>query len=255
MNPPLMQRTRSYRNRLLASLPAPVIKLLSSHLVPVPLPRGLVLREPGQTLDHTYFLEDGVCSLVISLEDGTTIETGVVGWEGFVGVHELLGASRAPNRMLMQIPGYGFRVETTILTELADAFVPLRSCLLRSVHMLLVQTAQTAACNRVHDLPERLARWLLMCQDRVESAEIKVTQEFLAAMLGTHRSSVTVAIRTLAKAGLIGYVRGQLTIRNRSGLRDVSCECYRVVHEEAVRLGLFDNRLPDSGRDRASIRS
>ena len=250
MNPRTMPR--SFKNRLLASLPAAVIEELSPHLVPVPLPQGLVLRQPGQTIESIYFLEDGVCSMVTCMEDGVTIEAGVVGREGFVGAHEILGAGHAPNRMLMQIAGYGFRVKAATLTELADAFAPLRSCLLRSVHLLLVQTAQTAACNRLHDLHERLARWLLMCQDRVESGDIRITQEFLAGMLGTHRSSVTVAAGVLQEAGLITYTRGKVTIQNRAGLMDASCECYRVVHNEAVRLGLFEDSLPDRVRDRAS---
>jgi CRP-like cAMP-binding protein len=250
VNPSSVQR--SYKNRLLASLPASVIKQLSRHLVPVPLPSGLVLREPGLTMENAVFIEDGVCSIVVSMEDGTTIEAGVVGREGFVGVDEVLGVARSPNRTLMQVAGYGYRVKTTILKELADAFAPLRLSLLRSVHLLLVQTAQTAACNRVHELNERLARWLLMCQDRVESDEILITQELLAGMLGTHRSSVTVAAGILQQAGLITYARGKVTIQNRASLMDASCECYHIVHDEAVRLGLFEHSLPDCGQDRAS---
>ncbi len=253
MNPSSMQKMpRPYKNRLLASLPAAVIEELSPHLTPVPLPRGLVLCEPRQILENMYFLEDGVCSMVTCMEDGTTIETGVIGREGFLGVHEILGAGQSPDRMLMQIAGYGFRVKTTTLTELADTFAPLRLGLRRCVYLLLMQTAQTAACNRVHDLHKRLARWLLMCQERIESDAIQITQEFLAGMLGTHRSSVTVAAGILQKAGLITYTRGEVTIRNRAGLMDASCECYGIVHNEAVRLGLFEDCIPDSGQDRAS---
>ena len=234
----------SYRNRLLASLPAAVLKQLSARLEPVPLPRGFVLRESGQALDFMYFLEDGVCSIVASMEDGMTIEVSLIGREGFVGTPEILGAGCSPIRTLIQIPGYGYRVKTEILTGMADASAPLRLCLLRSVHLLFVQTAQTAACNRVHDLHERLARWLLMCQDRVESAKIPITQEFLAGILGAHRSSVTVAAGVLQEAGLITLARGQVTIRNRAGLMDAACECYRIVHDEGIRLGLFEDRSP-----------
>lgn len=250
MNPPSMQQMfKSYKNRLLASLPASVIKQLSPHLAPVPLPSGLVLREPGQTLKNAYFLEEGVCSIVATTEDGTTIEVGLFGREGFVGMHEILGVDSSPYRTLMQIAGHGFRVKTTTLIELADASAPLRSCLLRSVDQLLVQIAQIAICNRVHNLHQRLARWLLMCRDNVESKEIPITQEFLASMLGTHRSSVSVATGVLQKAGLITCTRGQVRILNRAGLADASCECYRIVHNEGVRLGLFEDSLPDCGQE------
>lgn len=252
MNP--LPQHRTYKNRLLAALPAAVIEEFSPHLVPVSLPRGFVLREPGQAIEDIYFLEDGVCFMVIGMEDGMSIQAGVVGRESFVGAHEFLGVGHAPNRMLMQIAGYGFRVKSLTVRELADTFAPLRSSLMRGVHLLLVQTSQTAACNRLHDLHERLARWLLMCQDRVGSHEIPITQEFLAGMLGTHRSSVTVAAGILQQAGLITYTRGQVTIQNRASLMDASCECYRVVHNEGVRLGLFEDCIPDCQQDSVSAR-
>lgn len=234
-----------FRNRLLASLPAAVMDQLSRHLSRVLLPGGLVLREAGQTLKYLYFLEDGVCSIVADMEDGTTIEVSLIGREGFVGVPEMLGVGCSHLRTFMQIGGSGYRVKRETLTALAVTSAPLRACLMRSVYMLLAQTAQTAACNRVHELTERLARWLLMCHDRVESDKILITQEFLAGLLGSHRSSVAVAEGILQDAGLIAHTRGQVAIRNRAGLIDAACECYRSVHNEGVRLGLFDESLPD----------
>jgi CRP-like cAMP-binding protein len=229
-----------HKNRLLASLPDLALHQLAPHLTPVDLPMNLTLQEPGQTIETVYFLEDGICSIVATMEDGMSVEAGVIGREGFVGMPVMLGAAHSPNRSFMQIPGYGFRVKAQILTELADASAPLRSRLLRSVHGLLVQTAQTAACNRVHDLHERLARWLLMCHDRVQTDQLLITQEFLAIMLGTRRSSVSVAAGILQKAGLITYARGHVTIQNLPGLEDAACECYKVVHDEYVRLGLLE---------------
>jgi CRP-like cAMP-binding protein len=221
-------------------MPAAAIQKLAPHLLPVDLPRDLALYEPGQPIEFVYFLEQGVCSVVATMKNGTTVEVGLVGREGFVGLPVLLGTVCCPNRSFMQIPGHGFRVKARVLKEQFDASGPLRSCLLRCVHAALVQTAQTAACNRVHDLHERLARWLLMCRDRVQTDQIPITQELLAIMLGTRRSSVTVAASILQKAGLITHTRGRVTIHNRSGLVDAACECYRVVSDEAVRLGMLE---------------
>jgi CRP-like cAMP-binding protein len=186
-----------------------------------------------------YFLEDGICSIVVDLENGMTVEVGIIGRDGFVGISTALGAGQPPNRCFMQVPGYGYRVKTKILVELSEALPPLRLRLLQSVQGLFTQTAQTAACNRVHELHQRLARWLLMCHDRLQTEQIQITQEFLANMLGTRRSSVSVAAGMFQKAGIITYVRGRVNILNRDGLVDAACECYKTVHDESVRLGLL----------------
>jgi CRP-like cAMP-binding protein len=204
------------------------------------LPRDLALSESGQPVDFVYFIEQGVCSIVATMKDGATVEVGLIGREGLVGIAAVLGTDSVPFRSFMQIPGNGFRVKARILWEQCESSAPLRACLMRCVHGALIQTAQTAACNRVHDLHERLARWLLMCRDRVQTDQILITQELLAIMLGTRRSSVTVAAGVLQKAGLITHTRGRVTIHNLSGLADAACECYKTVHEEAVRLGLFE---------------
>ena len=237
---PLSSLQKSYKNRVLASLPDAAIKQLSPHLIPVGLPMNLNLLAPGHAAEYAYFLEDGVCSIVATMESGMSVEVGMIGHDGFVGVPAVLGASHSPNRSFMQIAGHGFRVKAQTLTELSDASAPLRLCLLRSVYGLLLQTAQTAACNRVHELPERLARWLLMCRDRVQADRLSITQELLAIILGTRRSSVTVAVGALEKAGLIAGTRGQIVICNHAGLEDAACECYKAVHDEFVRLGLLE---------------
>jgi CRP-like cAMP-binding protein len=230
---------KSYANRVLALLPPLEMRQLEPYLSPVDLPRNLTLHEPGQHIDTVYFLEAGICSIVATMSDGMTIEVGIIGRDGFVGTPAILGADHSPNRCFMQIPGHGFKVKAKILTEQAEASGPLRLCLLRSVQALVVQTAQTAACNRVHELHKRLARWVLMCGDRVQSDRLLITHEFLAIMLGTRRSSVTVAAGTLQKAGLISHTRGHVTIENHLGLVDAACECYTVVHKEYCRLGLL----------------
>ena len=181
-----------YKNRLLGSLPAEAIELIVPHLTLMDLPRNRTLKRTNQSADGAYFLEGGVCSIVALMENGKSVDVALIGREGFVGTAAVLDTGRSPNWHFMLIPGYGFRMKAQVLRGLADTCPPLRLCLLRSVQGLLVQIAQTAACNRLHDLQERMARWLLMCRDRVQSDQILVTQEFLATMLGTRRSSVTV---------------------------------------------------------------
>ena len=229
-----------YKNRLLASMPAEVIQLVSPHLTLMDLPRNRTLKQANQVAEGAYFLEGGVCSIVATMENGASVEVGLIGREGFVGTAAVLDTGRSPNYHFMQIPGYGYRMKAQVLRGLADTCTPLRLCLLRSVQGLLVQIAQTAACNRLHDLEERMARWLLMCRDRVQSDQILVTQEFLATMLGTRRSSVTVAAGILQKAGIITCSRGRVAILDHAGLADAACECYQVVHAEYVRLGLLE---------------
>jgi CRP-like cAMP-binding protein len=190
-------------------------------------------------VDTVYFLEEGICSVVVTMETGNTVEVGITGRDGFVGLPALLGTRHSPNRSFIQIPGHGFSVKAKVLQQQSEASSELRLRLQRVVQRMLVQTAQTAACNRVHELEERLARWLLMCQDRVQSDQIPITQEFLAMMLGTRRTTVTVAAGMLHKAGLIAYSRGHVTIQNREHLEHAACECYRIIREEYVRLGLL----------------
>jgi CRP-like cAMP-binding protein len=228
-----------YNNRILTSLPAADLERLAPHLSPIELPMNHRLHSPSQTDGDVYFLEDGICSIVAIMENGTTVEVGVVGRDGFVGMAAALGTSYLPHRCFMQIPGHGFSVKSQILIQHIQESRQLHMCLLRSVHGLLVQTAQSAACNRVHELHERLARWLLMCYDRIRVDEVPITQEFLAMMLGTRRSTVTVAAGILQKAGLIAFARGHVAIKDHAGLVDAACECYQVVHDEYVRLNLL----------------
>ncbi len=230
---------QTYKNSVLASLPAEDIKRLAPHLLPVTLKADRILHEQGEAIDTVFFLEGGVCSSVVAMEAGSTVEVGITGRDGFVGMPAVLGTRHSLSRAIMQIAGYGFSVKARILRELAEASRELRLRLQRFVTGMLAQSAQTSACNRVHELEERLARWLLMCSDRVQSDHVPITHEFLAMMLGTRRSTVTMAAGMLRKAGLIAYTRRDVTIKNREGLENASCECYRIIHEEFVRLGLF----------------
>ncbi len=238
MESPKLQR--SYRNRVLASLPAADIARLAPHLVPRKFEWNQTLHEAGQTVDTVYFLEDGICSIVVTMEDGSSIEVGIIGNDGLVGLPAMLGAGHSPNRCFIQIPGSGYAVKAKILVEQSqDGSGNLRRLMQHAAQALFAQTSQTAACNRVHELEERLARWLLMCHDRMQVDDLHITHEFLATMLGTRRSSVTVAAGMLRKAGLIDHTRGSVHIENRKGLEEASCECYSVIHDEYARLGLL----------------
>lgn len=223
-----------YNNRVLVSLPPLEINRLAPHLSPVTLKMNRTLHSPGQVADTVYFWNRAV-----TMENGGTVEVGIIGCDAFVGVPALLGAGHSPNRSFMQIPGHGFKVKASVFLEQSEVSSELKLCLQRGIQGLLLQTAQTAACNRVHELEERLARWLLMCHDRVRSDQLPITHEFLAMMLGTRRTTVTVAAGILHKAGLIACTRGRVTIQNFEGLENTACECYRIIHDEYVRLGLF----------------
>ena len=230
---------KPYKNRILAALPATEIERLAPHLIPVTLKKNQTLHDAGEPVNSVYFLEQGVCSIVVAMKDGITVEVGITGYEGFVGVPAVLGGGLSPNRCFMQIAGYGYSVPAGILVERLEQPGKLRPLLERVVQGLMVQSRQTSACNRVHELEERLARWLLCCHDRVQEDRVPVTHEFLAMMLGVHRSSVTLAAGVLQQAGLITYTPGHVTIQDLKGLKKAACECYQVIHDEYVRLGLL----------------
>jgi CRP-like cAMP-binding protein len=228
-----------YRNKVLRSLPATELRALEPHLTRMKFPREFKFQEAGRPMANGYFLETGLASVVVLLKNGTSVEVGVVGPEGIVGLPILLETEAMPNDTFMQIPGEGYRVKASVLREILPQHPQLHQMAQRYLHLHFVQAAQTAACNRLHGLEERLARWLLICFDRVNSEEVKLTHEFLAHMLGTRRSSVSLAAERLQRAGLIHYSRSQVAIRDVEGLKEATCECYRAIHDEQVRLGLL----------------
>jgi CRP-like cAMP-binding protein len=231
---------KPFRNRILASLPAPDAAHITPLLSPRVFKRDQTLHDPGQMIETIYFLEDGVCSIVVTMEDGTTVEVGIIGSEGLVGMAALLGAGHSPCRNLIQIAGSGYAIKAKTFAEHChNGSSQLRLLLQRGVQGLFTQATQTAACNGAHEVEERLARRLLMCHDRMQADDLPLTHESLAMMLGTRRASVTVAAGILQKAGLIEHLRGHVRIVDRKGLEKAACECYSVIHNEYVRLGLF----------------
>jgi CRP-like cAMP-binding protein len=220
--------SRHRANRLLASIPDRQLKQLAPHLEIVSLEPRTVLVESGAPLDYAYFPHSGVICLMAAMQKGGA-ETATVGPEGFIGFEALLGGMAASQRVLVQVTGTASRLPIQTLADAAQANAALRGLLLGYVRYFLIQVLQSVACNGLHSVQERCARWLLMAHDRAGTDSFHLTQEFLADLLGIHRPSVTIVARTLQGAGLIRYSRGLITITDRAGLEEATCECYGMV--------------------------
>ena len=231
-------QSRKYKNRILASLPPREISRLAPHLSPVSLPIRKSLLDPDEEITYAYFLESGMASVVVEMSNGNTVETGITGNDGVVGFSFMLGIKNTLTRTFIQIAGAGYRIKAERLKEEFEKSATLRKQVNLYIQAYLVLTSQTAACNRLHDIAQRLARWLLMCRDRMDSDTFSITHEFLGHMLGTPRSTVSLAAGILHKAGLVDYSRGQVRIRDRKGLEKASCECYQTIRNEFERLGI-----------------
>jgi CRP-like cAMP-binding protein len=229
---------KAINNVMLLSMPGHEFSLLQPHLQYVPLPQHFLFHEPGEKVEFAYFLNSGMTSLVVQTTTGKSCEVGIVGREGMVSACLAVDICEAPYRALMQVPGDGLRVTASALEYVLANCPELKKELLRHVFLQGFQVAQIAACNRLHEIEQRLARWLLMCQDRVDSEVLLLTHEFLAEMLGTGRPSVSLAAGVLQRAGLIQNIRGAVRIMNRPGLEQAACECYRVVQDYNCGLGL-----------------
>jgi CRP-like cAMP-binding protein len=204
----------------------------------VELPQQLILQETGQRIDFAYFLNEGLASLVVLTRDGRSVEVAIVGKEGMIGTPLAVGLRRGPYRAITQISGQALRIKSAALEEILQSAPELRLILNRYVLIQGLQIAQIAACNRLHEIEQRLARWLLMCQDRIDSDLLPITHEFLAQMLGTGRPSVSLAAGILQRAGLIENLRGTVKILNRPQLEESACECYRAIQHFNGGLGI-----------------
>jgi CRP-like cAMP-binding protein len=226
------------KNALLLAIPDREFGLLRPHLEYLELPHHQILQEPGQKIEYAYFLNHGMVSLVILTSDGRSVEVAIVGNEGMVGTSLAVGLNRGPHRAIIQISAGGFRVKSELLGEVLSRTPELRLIMNRYVLIQGLQVAQIAACNRLHEVEQRLARWLLMCQDRIGSEELPMTHEFLAQMLGTGRPSVSLAAGILQRAGMIENIRGTVKIVNRKGLEGSSCECYAAMRQFSASMGI-----------------
>jgi len=228
--------TQAQSNRLLELLPRKDRVRLHLHLQRSPLTYRQSLYRSHKPIDFVYFIETGVGSLVNTMENGQASEVGTIGNEGVVGLPLLLGDDRAPTSVYIQVPGVGLRMKASQFAKELARSATMRAVMLRYAHAFFNQVAQSAACNQFHSLEQRCCRWLLMTQDRMQSEEFLLTQEFLAMMLGVRRTGVSAAASGLQKAGLIRYTRGNVNVIDRDGLMQRTCECYGVSKREFDRL-------------------
>ena len=224
------------QNQLLAALPAAEWQRWLPQLERVEMPLGEVLYESGSTLSHVYFPLTAIVSLLYVMENGASAEIAVVGNEGIVGISLFMGGESTPSRAVVQSAGHGFRLNAQTMKEEFNRAGPVLHLLLRYTQALITQMAQTAVCNRHHSLDQQLCRWLLLSLDRLQGNDLVMTQELIANMLGVRREGVTEAALKLQKVGLISYARGRISVLDRAGLEQRTCECYAVVKKEYDRL-------------------
>lgn len=209
---------------------------IARSLVPVDLPSGMRLSEPNQPVRHVYFPVSGLISVDALTKKGESVEVGVVGREGLAGLPGILGEVQMEHSVIMQGAGTGLRVRTHLVREEFLKGGLFAELIHQFIYLQMVQTAQSALCNRLHPVDARMARWMLTAGDRLESPQLNLTQEFLAQMLGSRRSTVTVAAGNLQRQGLIDYSRGRIKILDRAGLELVACECYGIVRTAYERV-------------------
>jgi CRP-like cAMP-binding protein len=223
-------------NTLLGALPEAEFGRIGPLLEPVDLPRGSVLEEEDQEITHVYFPTAGVASIVALGENGESVDTTMVGREGMTGLAVFLGTGQMPVRTIVQVPMKGYRLSSAQLRTELERGGRLVNLLQRYTQVVMVSMAQLILCNRVHRLDQRAARWMLQVDERVDTAPIGVTQEFLAEMIGVQRPPLSLAVSQFKDDGLINYSRGLINITDREGLLQRACGCITVMHDEERRL-------------------
>lgn len=216
-------------NHILNALSEEDYERLIPHLEQVDLPLSEIIYHPEETIKYLYFLNNGMSSVIATTPLGESVEIGVIGREGIIGVNVLLGISSTPHETLIQQAGEGWRLSTEAIKEEFNRSGALRNSILLFVHALMMQIGQTALCNRLHQIEQRLSRWLLICDDRSDGETLTLRQEFLALMLGSNRPTVSLAAIALQSGGFIKYSRGKINIIDREGLEEFSCDCYQVI--------------------------
>jgi CRP-like cAMP-binding protein len=229
------QKAADCRNLLLSLLPDQDYGSIIKHLELISTPLHFVVFERGKPINYAYFPCSGEHSILATMEDGSTAEVGTVGYEGFSTVDLLMGSDIATETTVCQIPGEAVRMPAARFRELTADDTPLRRILMRYLQAYLNQISQSVACNSLHGLEQRFARWILMSHDRVHQNEFELTQEYIASMLGVARPSVSLAARTFQQAGLIKYNRGVISVLDRRGLEEAACECYGVIRRNFER--------------------
>jgi len=229
-------------NNLLNALSSEEYERILPYMELVEMPLGSVIYESGEILHYIYFPMDCIVSLLYVMENGSSAEIAVVGYEGVVGIALFMGGQTMPNRAVIQSAGYSYRIRQDRFMQEFNRHGTILFMMLRYTQALFTQMAQTAVCNRHHSIDQQLCRWLLLSLDRLPSNELVMTQELIANMLGVRREGVTEAAGRLRQAGLIQYNRGHIIVLNRKGLEARSCECYQVVKSEFDRLLPFATR-------------
>jgi CRP-like cAMP-binding protein len=224
-----MTETKVYKNTILRALDPEIIRRL--QLRPVSLEAGREIENPGEPIDNLIFIEAGIGSMTTTFSDGFQVEVGLFGFESVMGASALIGTRRSLNKVYMQMSGHGYSCRTERAFEEFLRFGRFHDVVLRYVQALFVQACQSAGCNAHHNIVQRLARWLLLCGDRSENEKLPLTHEYLADMLGSNRSTVSVAAEHLQAEGLIQYTRGKVVLLDRPRLEQRACECYRVVRD------------------------
>jgi CRP-like cAMP-binding protein len=226
------ERHAPIANRLLAALPTKEYKRLFPDLEHNALTFAEIIYEPGDNIRHVYFPNSGIISLLAAVEDSATLEVGIVGNEGMVGLPVFLGVKTSRHRAIVQGTGTVMRMKARDFQAECKQGGSLPRLLQRFTHSLLMQVSQSAVCYRFHSIEARLARWLLMTSDRMGTNQFQITQEFLSNMLGVRREAVNISATDLQQQQLISYSRGNLTIFNRAGLETVACKCYGIIKDE-----------------------
>ena len=236
-------RKSGFKNTLLKALDKDIIERL--RLQPVKFELKHEIENPGDRIDHLCFLEEGMASMTTTFRDGSQVEVGMFGYESVIGVSALMGTKKSLNRVYTQIPGHGYTCNVEDARRefrLGGAFQFLA---LRYVQTQLVQAMQSAGCNAKHNFEQRLARWLLICADRANIDTFKISQEFLADMLGGRRPTVSTAAGILKGKGLIQYTRGEIRILDIPGLTKTSCECYQIIKDYLDNYTKFDTAITE----------
>lgn len=229
---------KAIRNIILLRIPDGEYAAIRPHLGLIRAPYHRVLYEPRQRIDFGYFPNTGIISQVITTTDGRSVEAGIVGSEGFLGASLAVGIPRSQHQAISQVPGEGLKVRASALVEILEMAPALRFELNHFAQIQAMLICQSAACNRLHSIEQRLARWILMSQDRLDSPNVPLTHEFLAEMLGSGRPSVSLAAAMLQRSGLIEYARGKIRVVHRHGLESAACECYGIIQRYNGELSL-----------------
>lgn len=232
---PVPQET-PYKNHILAALPQLDLDRLVGDLHPVPLPFRQILIPAGAALESVYFVEEGIASVLTTMASGATIEVGMIGKEGLVGLPALLGGVISDQQILVQVPGNALRMDAALCKTAFDDSAPVRRAVLRFAESLLAMGGQTSACNRLHSTEQRFARWLLMAYARIDADVVPMTHQFLSSMLGVRRTGVTETAAEMRRQGVISYRHGEVTLLDRTALETAACECYLTDRRALSRL-------------------